>query len=134
MHKYTNTRTHACPQYSGAFASVKKCVNRRTGELYAMKIIDRKRLLNNIHSTRKDTFKDEVLILQQLDHPHIIGIEDFYVTDANLYIVLELVHGGDLFDRVSMLMPISHRTAEYRCRPPLCTSHCVQFCAWMNVQ
>lgn len=41
---------------------------------------------------------DEVEILKSVSHPNIIGIEDVYDTDSNLYIVLELVSGGELSD------------------------------------
>jgi len=43
---------------------------------------------------------DEVKILSHLSHPNIIGIHNVYETEVYLYIVLELVTGGELFDKI----------------------------------
>jgi serine/threonine-protein kinase Chk2 len=44
--------------------------------------------------------KTECSILQALNHPCIIHIYDVYDTPDALYIILELVEGGELFDRI----------------------------------
>lgn len=47
---------------------------------------------------------DEVKILQRVsNHENVIKIFDVYETDQYLLLVLELVHGGDLFDRIISL-------------------------------
>jgi calcium/calmodulin-dependent protein kinase I len=38
--------------------------------------------------------------LRQLHHPHIIGLIDLYETDKKYYLVMDLVTGGELFDRI----------------------------------
>jgi len=43
---------------------------------------------------------DEVNILKTLKHPNIIGIHEVFETDTTLYLVLELVTGGELFDKI----------------------------------
>ena len=85
---------------TGAFAVVKVCVERDTGRRYAMKIIEKKKFALNHGSRRGNAILDEVKILQRLNHPHIIQIHDVYDTDKYLYLVLELVTGGDLFDAI----------------------------------
>ena len=85
---------------TGAFAVVKLCVERDTGRQYAMKIIEKKKFALNHGSKRGEALMDEVKILQKLNHPHIIAIHDVYDTDKFLYLVLELVTGGDLFDKI----------------------------------
>jgi len=49
---------------------------------------------------RKDALMDEVRILQTIQHPHIIKIADVFETETDLFLILELVSGGDLFDRI----------------------------------
>lgn len=44
--------------------------------------------------------KTECSILQALDHPCIISVYDVYDTPDALYIILELVEGGELFNRI----------------------------------
>ncbi|CAN3364590.1 serine/threonine-protein kinase Rad53p [Diutina catenulata] len=83
----------------GAFATVKKCVERATGHSYAVKIINRRKALNT--SGAITGVERELSILQQLDHPHIVSLQAFYEDAENYYIVMELVPGGDLMDFVA---------------------------------
>ena len=85
---------------TGAFAVVRLCTLKETGDRYAMKVIEKKKFALNHGSKRTGVLMDEVRILQKLNHPHIIKIHDVYDTDKHLYLVLELVTGGDLFDKV----------------------------------
>jgi len=85
---------------SGAFAQVRKCVHKETGAKYAMKIIDKKKFMAINSSGRLDNLMDEVNILRTADHPNIIRMYDAIDTNRTLYVVLELVTGGDLFDRI----------------------------------
>ncbi len=39
-------------------------------------------------------------MLRGITHQHIVKLEDVFMDDSNVYIVLELVRGGDLFDRI----------------------------------
>jgi serine/threonine protein kinase len=42
----------------------------------------------------------EVQILRDIEHPYIVKLYDVYVSEAAVYLVMELVAGGDLFDRI----------------------------------
>lgn len=44
--------------------------------------------------------KDEVSILRNLQHDHIVRIFDFYQDSRKYYLVLEICVGGELFDRI----------------------------------
>lgn len=83
----------------GAFATVKKCIERTTGHAYAVKIINRRKALNTLGGLLG--VDRELEILRQLDHPHIVHLKDFYEDGDNYYIVMELVPGGDLMDFVA---------------------------------
>jgi serine/threonine protein kinase len=65
-----------------------------------MKIIDKKKFFSLQSSKRDGSLMDEVRILQSAIHPNIIRLYDFIETPKTLYVVLELVFGGDLFDRI----------------------------------
>ncbi|XP_065898472.1 calcium/calmodulin-dependent protein kinase type IV-like [Dysidea avara] len=78
---------------SGATAVVKKYQHRETGKDYAVKTINKKEIQEKI-------LKREVDILLHLSHDNIIKMHDIYEGTNHLHLVLELVTGGELFDRI----------------------------------
>lgn len=85
----------------GAFATVKKVIERATGDSYAVKIINRRRA---IHAGGKGAMlgvNRELEILRKLNHPNIVRLKSFYEDVENYYLVMELVPGGDLMDFVA---------------------------------
>ena len=80
---------------SGTFATVRRCRDRTTNDVYAVKIISKK----NIGSDAK-LLQSEVDIMRNVDHPNIIKLYDVYESSHHVYMVLELVSGGELFDRI----------------------------------
>lgn len=48
----------------------------------------------------ESTLKAEAAILQSLDHPYIVKLVDMFISPTAIYLVMEMVHGGDLFDRI----------------------------------
>jgi calcium/calmodulin-dependent protein kinase I len=83
--------------HRGSFAVVKQCYHKDWKQKYAVKIIQR--------GGSKKTLSDEavlheVAIMNQLDHPHIVKVVDFFEEDDYYYIVMELMEGGDVFDRI----------------------------------
>ena len=47
-----------------------------------------------------EQFHTEIAALRSLHHPNIITLYDVYITDEKIYIVMELMSGGELFDYV----------------------------------
>eukprot|EP01114_Cavostelium_apophysatum_P013992 TRINITY_DN3508_c0_g1_i1.p1 TRINITY_DN3508_c0_g1~~TRINITY_DN3508_c0_g1_i1.p1 ORF type:complete len:541 (+),score=161.53 TRINITY_DN3508_c0_g1_i1:317-1939(+) len=84
---------------TGNFASVKLAIEKSTGKRFAMKVIDKKKYMKNAAS-RKDALMDEVTILKAISHANVIGIQEVFDTEKTLYITLELVTGGELYDAV----------------------------------
>ncbi|GAM21222.1 hypothetical protein SAMD00019534_043970 [Acytostelium subglobosum LB1] len=83
---------------TGNFATVRLAVNRQTGERYAIKVIDKKKM--SMTSKRKDALMDEVNILSKVANENIVGIKEVFETRKYLYLVLELITGGELFDKI----------------------------------
>lgn len=84
----------------GAFATVKKAVERSTGDSYAVKIINRRKALNTGGGAMIGVDR-ELEILRKLDHQNIVRLKSFYEDIDNYYLVMELVPGGDLMDFVA---------------------------------
>lgn len=79
--------------HRGSFAVVKECRHREWDEKYAVKIIKRDKRTD-------EAVLHEVAIMNQLDHPHIVKVVDFFEEEEFYYIVMELMAGGDVFDRI----------------------------------
>ena len=44
---------------------------------------------------------DEIDILQKLDHPNIVRYYETYIDEKYIYIVMEYIGGGELFDKIT---------------------------------
>jgi calcium-dependent protein kinase len=95
---------------SGASGIVRLVVHRSTGVKYAVKCLDLD-LIDTTEGLRQ--LRNEIFIMCQLDHPNIVRIEEVYESANEIYIVQELCHGGDLFDRLDK-QPDYHYT-EAQC-------------------
>ncbi|CAN0053337.1 unnamed protein product [Ascophyllum nodosum] len=80
---------------------------------YAVKRVDRQ----DLKEEDDQGIIDEVRILRELDHPKVVKIYDFYDNDTSFYyIVLELLEGGELFDRIVTMDRYSEEEARDACR------------------
>jgi tRNA A-37 threonylcarbamoyl transferase component Bud32 len=79
----------------GSYATVKLATHLITQKKYAIKIYTKKSLLNK---QKKNTVKNEIDILKQLDHIHIMKLYEIIDTEEFLYLVLEYINGGSLLD------------------------------------
>ncbi|MCI4387734.1 hypothetical protein PGIGA_G00077640 [Pangasianodon gigas] len=91
----------------GNFAVVKECVERATGQEYALKIIDKAKC-----SGKEHLIANEVAILRRVRHPSIILLIEEVDTPTELYLVMELVKGGDLFDAITSSTKYTERDAS----------------------
>ncbi|XP_058499088.1 calcium/calmodulin-dependent protein kinase type 1D-like [Solea solea] len=78
---------------SGAFSEVYMVKERKTGKLFAMKCVKKKQ-------KRDLNLENEIAVLRRLKHENVVGMEDFYESQSHYYLVMQLVSGGELFDRI----------------------------------
>ncbi|XAR73431.1 Non-specific serine/threonine protein kinase [Bertholletia excelsa] len=78
---------------SGNFGVAKLAKDKRTGELYAVKFIERGRKIDE-HVQR------EIMNHRSLKHPNIIRFKEVLLTPTHLAIVMEYAAGGELFERI----------------------------------
>uniref|UniRef100_G3QBB6 Serine/threonine-protein kinase DCLK2 n=1 Tax=Gasterosteus aculeatus aculeatus TaxID=481459 RepID=G3QBB6_GASAC len=91
----------------GNFAVVRECVEHTTGREYALKIINKGRCRGKEHM-----IQNEVAILRRVKHPNIVLLIEEVDTYSELYLVMELVKGGDLFDAITSANRYTERDAS----------------------
>jgi len=84
----------------GAYGQVFECTRDGSGETFAVKVINMRKLCLSVNSERElKKLHREVDILKTLPpHPHIVRLEDVLEEGDWLFLVLELVSRGDLFN------------------------------------
>ena len=80
----------------GAFGVVGKWENLETGAIKAVKMLSKSKIKKNSLS---DIVR-EIEIVKDLDHPNIVKMYESYEDSKYLYIVTELIQGGELFDEL----------------------------------
>eukprot|EP01117_Protostelium_nocturnum_P020914 TRINITY_DN972_c0_g1_i1.p1 TRINITY_DN972_c0_g1~~TRINITY_DN972_c0_g1_i1.p1 ORF type:complete len:302 (-),score=101.29 TRINITY_DN972_c0_g1_i1:101-1006(-) len=77
----------------GSFSVVRKARNKSTKKFYAIKIIQKKMV-------RTEVLEREISIMQKLDHPHVLSMNEVFEEERTISIVLDLITGGELFEKV----------------------------------
>ncbi len=80
----------------GNFAVVRECRVRGLAETFAMKIVDNAKLQGRGHM-----IQNEIALLHSLEHPRLIQLFRSHHTDTHVFLLMELVTGGDLFDAIT---------------------------------
>uniref|UniRef100_A0A804RDP9 non-specific serine/threonine protein kinase n=1 Tax=Zea mays TaxID=4577 RepID=A0A804RDP9_MAIZE len=82
----------------GNFGKVKQARHRGSGGQFAVKIMERARVL----SQRADEqICREIATLKLLAHPNVVRLHEVAASKTKIYMVLELVNGGELLDRIA---------------------------------
>uniref|UniRef100_A0A8C1NJ76 Peripheral plasma membrane protein CASK n=1 Tax=Cyprinus carpio TaxID=7962 RepID=A0A8C1NJ76_CYPCA len=79
----------------GPFSVVRRCINRDTGQQFAVKIVDVASFTSSPGLSTED-LKREASICHMLKHPHIVELLETYSSDGMLYMVFEFMDGADL--------------------------------------
>lgn len=80
---------------TGAFSQVRLAESKEDGQMHAIKIIDKKALRG-----KEDSLENEIRVLKRLDHKNVVKLLEAYESRTCVYLVMELVTGGELFDRI----------------------------------
>lgn len=78
----------------GQTGLVKMGIHCVTGKRVAIKIVNREKLSESVLMK----VEREIAIMKLIEHPHVLGLFDVYENKKYLYLVLEHVSGGELFD------------------------------------
>ncbi|XP_036398174.1 ribosomal protein S6 kinase alpha-1 isoform X1 [Megalops cyprinoides] len=87
----------------GSYSVCKRCVHKATNTEYAVKVIDK---------TKTDPSEEIEILLRYGQHPNIITLKDVYDNGKQVYLVTELMRGGELLDRILKQKFFSEREAS----------------------
>ncbi|XP_021567897.1 ribosomal protein S6 kinase alpha-2 [Carlito syrichta] len=87
----------------GSYSVCKRCVHKATDTEYAVKIIDK---------SKRDPSEEIEILLRYGQHPNIITLKDVYDDGKFVYLVMELMRGGELLDRILRQRCFSEREAS----------------------
>uniref|UniRef100_A0A8C2L5U2 non-specific serine/threonine protein kinase n=1 Tax=Cyprinus carpio TaxID=7962 RepID=A0A8C2L5U2_CYPCA len=79
----------------GAFSEVFLAEEKKTQRLVAIKCIPKKALQG-----KENSIENEIAVLHRIKHENIVSLEDIFESQSHLYLVMQLVSGGELFDRI----------------------------------
>ncbi|XP_020664229.2 ribosomal protein S6 kinase alpha-2 isoform X2 [Pogona vitticeps] len=87
----------------GSYSVCKRCVHKATEAEFAVKIIDK---------SKRDPSEEIEILLRYGQHPNIITLKDVYDDGKYVYLVMELMRGGELLDRILRQKCFSEREAS----------------------
>ncbi|RZC43676.1 hypothetical protein C5167_036633, partial [Papaver somniferum] len=82
----------------GTFAKVKFAKNVETGENVAIKILDKEKVLKH---KMIGQIKREISTMKLVRHPNVVRLFEVMASKTKVYIVLEFITGGELFDKIA---------------------------------
>ncbi|CAK81686.1 unnamed protein product (macronuclear) [Paramecium tetraurelia] len=96
----------------GAFGQVMKATQKQSGQVRALKTLAKKKIINE----EKEKMFAEVNILRKLDHPNIVRLFELFEDAKNYYLIIELIQGGSLIQKIQAQKTFSEAEAAYYMR------------------
>uniref|UniRef100_A0A8C2A705 Ribosomal protein S6 kinase n=1 Tax=Cyprinus carpio TaxID=7962 RepID=A0A8C2A705_CYPCA len=87
----------------GSYSICKRCIHRVTAMEFAVKIIDK---------SKRDPSEEIEILMRYGQHPNIITLKDVYDEGRFVYLVTELMKGGELLDKILRQKFFSEREAS----------------------
>ena len=94
----------------GTFGKVKMAVNVQTGEAVAIKVLDKGKIQKQNMGAQ---VKKEISIMKLIDHRTVVRLKEVLASKTKIFIVLELVTGGELFDKIVDAGKFEPETARF---------------------
>ncbi|XP_073283722.1 CBL-interacting serine/threonine-protein kinase 3-like [Primulina huaijiensis] len=82
----------------GTFAKVKFAKNSETGQPVALKILDKDKVLKH---KMAEQIRREIATMKLIKHPNVVRLYEVMASKTKIFIVMEFVTGGELFDNIA---------------------------------
>lgn len=100
----------------GASSTVRRCIQKETGEQFAVKIIDVSQQGQHIDAdgldVREQTFREVQILRMVQGHENIIELVDVFESSTYIFLVFELCNHGELFDYLTTQVTLSEKSAR----------------------
>ena len=96
--------------HRGGYSSVVLGTHMTTRQKYAIKIIDKSKLVDNV--LLQERVKRECDINMRISHPHIARVFEIYESAEDVCLIVELLEGGELFDHIATCGRMTEETAR----------------------
>ena len=87
----------------GSYSICRRCIHRSTKVEFAVKIIDK---------SKRDCREEIEILLRHGQHPNILSLRDTFEDSQHVYLVTELMKGGELLDKILKQKFFSEREAR----------------------
>eukprot|EP01039_Chlorochromonas_danica_P004330 gene4330-4751_t len=94
----------------GTFGKVKYAIDTETNEAVAIKILDKEKIQKQ---NMGNQIKKEISIMKMVKHKNIVGMIEVLASKTKIFIVLELVTGGELFDKIVQVGKLPEDQARF---------------------
>ena len=89
---------------------MKYALDTETNEAVAIKILDKEKIQKQ---NMGNQIKKEISIMKMVKHKYIVGMIEVLASKTKIFIVLELVTGGELFDKIVQLGKLTEDQARF---------------------
>lgn len=97
----------------GTFGKVKFALNTETGEAVAIKVLDKDKIQKQSMGAQ---IKREISIMKVVHHRYVVQLKEVLASRTKIFIVLELITGGELFDKIVAAGKLNEEQARHYLR------------------
>jgi len=101
----------------GSFGKVMQVRKKDNGRIYAMKVLNKKTILER---KELDHTRAEKNILQKLVHPFLVNLNFAFQTEDKLYFIMDYINGGELFFHLQKEEKFSDERVRFYCSEIVC--------------
>ena len=94
----------------GAFGRVRLVKHTSTGGMYALKYLSKQHIVNN---SNQEHVVNERNIMMMVDNPFVLKLHNTFQDSRYLYLLVELIHGGELFTLLRDLSRFSEKMSRF---------------------
>jgi len=96
----------------GVSSTVRRCVEKETGDEYAVKIIDISEAEHG--SDIMESTHSEIQVLRMVQgHPYVIELHGVFESETHIFLVFELLRQGELFDYLTTVVTLSEKKTKH---------------------
>lgn len=84
----------------GNFATVYKYERKSDRKTFAVKSLEKRKIMESKRKRDSNPLLSEIDIMRACDHPSVIKLYEVYEADKHVHLVMEVLDGGELFNRI----------------------------------